>query len=128
MAIIWITHDLGVVAGLVQKVIVMYAGYIVEYSPVRALYKSTSHPYTLGLLRSIPTIDAKHRERLDSIKGLPPDLRKVATHCPFAPRCPYVIDQCWQENPPLFPAGPDHYSACWRWEDVRQQAMEATLA
>jgi oligopeptide transport system ATP-binding protein len=128
MAIIWITHDLGVVAGMVQKVIVMYSGFIVEYGPVRDLYKRTSHPYTLGLLRSIPKIDAKSRERLASIKGLPPDLRKEPTHCPFAPRCPFVIDQCWQENPPLFPAGPDHYSACWRWEDVRREAMEGKLA
>jgi oligopeptide/dipeptide ABC transporter ATP-binding protein len=113
---------------MVKKVIVMYAGFIVESGPVRDLYKQTSHPYTLGLLRSIPAIDATNRQRLVSIKGLPPDLRKEPTHCPFAPRCAFVVEKCWQENPPLFPTGPDHYSACWRWEDVRQESVEGKLA
>ena len=121
MAIIWITHDLGVVAGMVEKVAVMYAGYIVEKAEVHDLYAKRQHPYTLGLLESIPKIDQRHRERLASIKGLPPDLLSEPTTCPFAPRCPFVIDQCWQENPPLMPTGPNHSTACWRWEDITEE-------
>ncbi|MBK9052208.1 MAG: ABC transporter ATP-binding protein [Chloroflexi bacterium] len=120
MAIIWITHDLGVVAGMVDKVIVMYAGYVVEQARVRDLYHQTSHPYTLGLLQSLPKVDTKReRQRLIAIEGLPPDLTIKPTHCPFAPRCRFAIEKCWQEVPPLYEAGPDHYSACFRWEEVR---------
>jgi len=118
MAIIWITHDLGVIAGMVDRIIVMYAGFIVENSPVRALYKETAHPYTVGLLESLPKIDAKRKERLIPIKGLPPDLLKEPMRCPFAPRCPYNVERCWEENPPLRAIAPDHYSACWRAEEV----------
>ena len=121
MAIIWITHDLGVVAGMVEKVAVMYAGYIVEKAEVHDLYAKRQHPYTLGLLESIPKVDQRHRERLASIKGLPPDLLAEPTNCPFAPRCPFVIDQCWQENPSLMPTGPNHSVACWRWEDITEE-------
>jgi oligopeptide transport system ATP-binding protein len=120
MAIIWITHDLGVVAGMVEKVAVMYAGFIVEQAPVRDLYNQPSHPYTLGLLESIPQLDQKEQNRLASIQGLPPDLLQEPNHCPFAPRCPFVIDKCWEENPPLHQVSPNHTSACWRWEDVRE--------
>ena len=109
MAIIWITHDLGVIAGMVDRIIVMYAGFIVENSPVRALYKETAHPYTVGLLESLPKIDAKRKERLIPIKGLPPDLLKEPMRCPFAPRCPYNVERCWEENPPLRAIAPDHY-------------------
>jgi len=120
MAIIWITHDLGVVAGMVDKVIVMYSGYVVEQARVRDLYHETSHPYTLGLLQSLPKVDTKReRQRLIAIEGLPPDLTIKPTHCPFAPRCRFAIEKCWQEVPPLYEAGPDHYSACFRWEEVR---------
>lgn len=119
MSIIWITHDLGVVAGLVDKVLVMYAGHIVESAPVNALYKKPSHPYTLGLLESLPKVDAKEKKRLIPIKGLPPDLRQDISHCPFAERCRFAVDKCWQENPPLMLAGPFHMSACWRWQDIR---------
>ncbi len=118
MAIIWITHDLGVIAGMVDRIIVMYAGFIVENAPVRALYKETAHPYTVGLLESLPKIDATRKERLIPIKGLPPDLLKEPSRCPFAPRCPYNIERCWEENPPLKPVAPDHYSACWRADEV----------
>lgn len=120
MSIIWITHDLGVIAGMVDKVIVMYAGYIVEYAKVRDLYVNTSHPYTLGLLQSLPKVHLKReRQRLIAIEGLPPDLTIKPTHCPFAPRCRFAIEKCWQEIPPLYESGPDHYSACFRWEEVR---------
>lgn len=120
MSIIWITHDLGVIAGMVDKVIVMYAGYIVESAKVRDLYHNTSHPYTLGLLQSLPKVHLKReRQRLIAIEGLPPDLTIKPTHCPFAPRCRFAIEKCWQEVPPLYESGPDHYSACFRWEEVR---------
>jgi oligopeptide transport system ATP-binding protein len=119
MAIIWITHDLGVVAGMVEKVAVMYAGFIVEMAPVHNLYLHHNHPYTLGLLESIPKVDQRKKERLATIKGLPPDLLEEPKQCPFAPRCPYAIEKCWQENPPLLPSGPNHATACWRWEEIR---------
>lgn len=124
MAIIWITHDLGVVANLVEKVIVMYSGFIVEMAPVNGLYKNTSHPYTLGLLESLPQIDAKNKKRLIPIEGLPPDLLKKPTHCPFAKRCRYAIEKCWQEIPPLKAIAPDHYSACWRADEVRDGSIK----
>ncbi len=119
MAIIWITHDLGVIASLVEKVAVMYSGFIVEMALVDDLYEKTSHPYTLGLLESLPKVTAKEKTRLIAIEGLPPDLLQEPTHCPFAPRCRYAIDRCWQENPPLTPISAHHYSACWRAEEVR---------
>jgi oligopeptide transport system ATP-binding protein len=113
MTIIWITHDLGVVARLVQDVIVMYAGYIIERAPVKELYAHPNHPYTLGLLGSLPRLDEMERQRLVSIEGAPPDLVDMPKGCPFAPRCPYVIDRCRQENPPLLQVGADHEAACW---------------
>ena len=120
MATIWITHDLGVVAGLVDRVIVMYAGFIVETAAVHDLYKKTSHPYTLGLLQSIPSIHATiATDRLIPIEGAPPDLLQEPVHCPFAPRCQFAVDQCWQEIPPLQGVAPGHFAACWRWEEVR---------
>lgn len=128
MAIIWITHDLGVVAGMVQKLAVMYAGFIVEYGDVNELYKHTSHPYTLGLLNSIPKVDAKERTRLASIEGLPPDLLIEPKYCPFAPRCAFAVEQCWAENPPLIPVAPAHSAACWRWEAVRSQSTKVGVA
>jgi peptide/nickel transport system ATP-binding protein len=118
MAIIWITHDLGVVAGLVERVAVMYAGFIVELAPVDDLYDRTSHPYTLGLLESIPSIEGAS-ERLIPIKGQPPDLHQEARCCPFAPRCRFVIDRCREEVPPLAEAGPGHTAACFRWAEIQ---------
>ncbi len=119
-AIIWISHNLALVAGMVDKVIVMYSGYIIEQAPVDDLYEQPAHPYTMGLLHAIPSLDQRNQERLASIEGMPPDLRKPATACPFAPRCPYVIDRCLQEVPPLRPVGPNHTSACWRAEELRK--------
>ena len=114
MAVIWITHDLGVVAGLADRVIVMYAGHIVEMAPVQALYRDPRMPYTLGLLRSIPRLDDEGKSRLTSIEGLPPDLLNPPPGCPFAPRCPYTVQRCLVENPPLAPTGSDgHLAACW---------------
>ena len=118
MTIIWITHDLGVVAGLVEKMAVMYAGFIVELGSVNGIYKKTSHPYTLGLLESLPKVTSKKKQRLIAIEGLPPDLLQEATQCPFAPRCRFAIDRCWEENPPLAPVFKDHYAACWRSDEI----------
>ena len=112
MAIIWITHDLGVVAGLAEKLIVMYAGYIVERASVKDVYADPRHPYTIGLLGSLPRLD-EIRERLFSMRGLPPDLIDLKPGCPFAPRCDYVIDRCWEETPPLEPVAIGHEIACW---------------
>jgi oligopeptide transport system ATP-binding protein len=113
MAIIWITHDLGVVAGMAQRVIVMYSGYIIEEAPVDQIYATPRHPYTLGLLRSIPRLDLGRQKRLIPIEGLPPDLLELPNQCPFAPRCAFAIEKCWQQNPPLELVGPNHRSACW---------------
>ena len=113
MAIIWITHDLGVVAGMAQRVIVMYSGYVVEESGVDDIYANPRHPYTLGLLRSIPRLDLGRQKRLIPIEGLPPDLLELPNQCPFAPRCSFAVEKCWQENPPLEEVGPGHRSACW---------------
>ena len=113
MAVIWITHDLGVIAGLAEDVIVMYAGFIIEMAPVKDLYGDPRHPYTLGLLGSLPRLDASTHEKLVSIEGLPPDLIALPKGCPFAARCEYVLDKCLEENPPLEPVGPGHYIACW---------------
>jgi oligopeptide transport system ATP-binding protein len=113
MAVIWITHDLGVVAGLAQRVIVMYGGHIIEESPVNDLYANPSHPYTIGLLGSLPRVDEKERTKLYSIEGSPPVLYSKPTACPFAPRCRFAIEHCWQENPMLETVAPDHRVACW---------------
>ena len=113
MAIIWITHDLGVVAGMADRVIVMYAGYIVEEAQVDDLYDMPSHPYTLALLAALPRVDRRRDQRLKSIPGAPPNLLVEPKGCPFAPRCEYVIEKCKQENPPLMSVGNNHTSACW---------------
>jgi oligopeptide transport system ATP-binding protein len=114
MAIIWITHDLGVVAGLVDRVQVMYAGYIVERAEVHEFYANPLHPYTLGLLHSLPRLDAREREKLTPIEGLPPDLIALPPGCPFYPRCSYRAERCLEENPTLRPVGAaGHEIACW---------------
>ncbi len=113
MAIIWITHDLGVVAGMAERVIVMYAGFIVEEAPVRELYANPRHPYTLGLIGSLPRLDEDNPVRLQSIEGLPPDLIDLPKGCPFAARCVYRVEKCLVDNPILEPVGPGHKIACW---------------
>lgn len=113
MAVIWITHDLGIIAGLANRVLVMYAGYIMESSEVTELYGHPTHPYTIGLLNSLPKMKEKGKERLMSIDGLPPVLFELENKCPFAPRCKYVIDHCLKENPPLIQVSPGHQVACW---------------
>jgi oligopeptide transport system ATP-binding protein len=113
MAIIWITHDLGVVAGLADRMMVMYAGHVVEEAPVKEVYANPRHPYTLGLLGSLPRLDEVREERLTSIEGLPPDLIALPPGCPFEPRCEFAVDKCREVRPELEPVGPRHRIACW---------------
>jgi oligopeptide transport system ATP-binding protein len=119
MAIMWITHDLGVVAELAHNINVMYAGSIIETGKIWNIYKQTRHPYTIGLLGSLPRLDDSPGTELVSIPGLPPDLVALPDGCPFAARCGYQIGQCINENPPLVEInGTDHSVACWRWEEI----------
>ncbi len=121
MAVMWITHDLGIIAEIAHKVNVMYAGYIVERGGVRDIFKYTRHPYTIGLLGSLPRLDEAPGTKLVSIPGLPPDLIALPPGCPFAVRCTYAIDQCKEEMPQLEQVeGSDHSVACWRWEEIAE--------
>ena len=113
LAIIWITHDLGVIAGLADRMQVMYAGHVVEEAPVKELYGDPRHPYTLGLIGSLPRLDEVRKERLKSIDGLPPDLIDLPPGCPFQPRCVYAVQKCQEERPELEAVGPKHRAACW---------------
>jgi oligopeptide transport system ATP-binding protein len=113
MAIIWITHDLGVIAGLARRVSVMYGGCLIEEALVSELYANPQHPYTIGLLGSLPRLDSTRHQRLFSIEGLPPVLYEKPNACPFAPRCKWAIEHCWKENPVLEMVAPEHRSACW---------------
>ena len=113
MTVIWITHDLGVVAGLADRVMVMYGGQVAERARVDDLYESPLHPYTVGLLSALPRLDDVESRRLASIEGFPPDLLIAPRHCQFAWRCTYAFDRCWQEIPPLVLAGPRHEVACF---------------
>ncbi|MFN8433740.1 MAG: ABC transporter ATP-binding protein [Anaerolineales bacterium] len=121
MAMIWITHDLGVVAGMADRVIVMYAGYVVEEAPVDDLYENTLHPYTLALLQALPRADRRRDQSLKSIKGSPPNLLMKPKGCPFAPRCEFVQEKCVNENPMLAEFEPRHNVACW--VDVKTGAL-----
>jgi len=112
MAVIWITHDLGVVAGLTDRVIVMYAGRIVEEAPVEELYENPRHPYTIGLLGSVPRLDEERPEQLTSIEGMPPDMIDYPSGCPFYARCTFRIDRCLESPPDLRAVGPGHKAAC----------------
>jgi len=113
MAMIWITHDLGVVAGLAERVMVMYAGFIVEKAIVDDLYEDPRHPYTLALLAALPRADRRREHRLHSIPGAPPNLLIEPKGCPFAPRCEHAFDRCQAENPILEAVSPGHEIACW---------------
>ena len=112
VAMLIITHNLGVVARYADRVNVMYAGRIIERASAAELYANPRHPYTLGLLRSVPRLDEPRRARLDPIQGQPPDLTRLPRGCAFAPRCAYRVERC-SEIPPLEDVGPGHTSACW---------------
>ncbi len=113
MGIVFITHNLGVVAEICDKVSVMYAGKIVEQGPVNEIFYKPAHPYTLGLLRSMPRVDADSYERLIPIEGTPVDMLNPPEGCPFAPRCEHCMQVCLKKMPPYVELGHDHRSACW---------------
>jgi oligopeptide/dipeptide ABC transporter ATP-binding protein len=113
MAIVWITHDLGVIARLVDRVIVMYAGRIVEDAPTKRLFSAPEHPYTAGLLASLPDPSDLERRPLTQIPGTPPEPSDVQRGCPFQPRCPQAVDICAEEMPPLTDRGGGGMAACW---------------
>jgi peptide/nickel transport system ATP-binding protein len=119
-AMVMITHDLGVVAGIADRVLVMYAGRPVEIGSVDNIYYEPRMPYTLGLLGSLPRLDSSTRERLTPITGAPPSLVNMPPGCPFAPRCPLHIAECDSAEPPLFQVGPGHSAACIRTEQVER--------
>jgi oligopeptide transport system ATP-binding protein len=113
MSVIWITHDLGVVAEIADRVLVMYAGFILEEAIVDDLYEDPRHPYTQALLAALPRVDKRRSTRLLSIPGAPPNLLVAPTGCPFVPRCQFAFDRCRDEMPPLTCVAPDHQAACW---------------
>jgi oligopeptide transport system ATP-binding protein len=111
-ALILITHDLGVVARYADHVAVMYGGRIIEQAPAEQLYANPQHPYTRGLLASVPRLDSDTSQRLVPIEGQPPDLSKLPPGCAFAPRCQLATDQCRQDRPALRQTAPQHFTAC----------------
>ena len=117
-SVIMITHDLGVVAGMADRIIVMYAGRVMERASAEALFRQPAHPYTVGLLKSVPRLDRGNSEPLIPIEGRPPDTSKPIPGCPFASRCGWAQPKCHQERPPVKTVGDEHYSACWRAEEV----------
>lgn len=124
MAVMWITHDLGIVAEIAHKINVMYAGYIIERGNVRDIFKNTCHPYTIGLLGSLPRLDEAPGTKLASIPGLPPDLIALPKGCPFAARCVYRMDECLQTMPTLEATTEhDHFVACFRWREISGRKM-----
>jgi oligopeptide transport system ATP-binding protein len=121
-AIVLITHDLGVIAGMAQRVAVMYGGKVIETATVESLFEKPRHPYTQGLLHSIPRLTAKRGEELTPIGGSPPDLKAVPPGCAFHPRCPKRFAPCDKVVPPLVEVAPGHASACFLDENVREVA------
>ncbi len=124
-AIVMITHNMGVVAGLCSRVIVMYAGQIVEEGPVEQIFDSPQHPYTWSLLRSIPRVDAIRHERLRSIEGIAPDLLRPPAGCRFHPRCPFRIEKCYSDEPVLQDVAPNQRAACWVTMERARREMHA---
>lgn len=120
-AVIIITHNLGVVARYADRVNVMYAGRVIETASAVELYRNPKHPYTVGLLNSVPRLDETRKEKLIPIEGLPPDLAHLPPGCPFYPRCAWRVDKCREEYPPFNLVGEKHYAACWESERVRRE-------
>lgn len=116
-SIILITHDLGIVASMCSRVAVMYAGRIIEQADVRTIYKNSKHPYTRGLIESVPKI-GQVKKRLFMIEGQPPDLQRLPSGCSFSLRCPYSRNQCHEERPTMERIGPNHEVCCFRWRDL----------
>ena len=120
VALVVITHNLGVVARYADRVNVMYAGKIIELGSAQQIYHQPHHPYTLGLLASVPRMDQPRGTRLIPIDGQPPDLTRLDGGCAFRPRCRFAVDRCGQEFPPLDTVDGDHVSACWRVEEINE--------
>ena len=112
-ATVLITHNLGVVAGMCERVLVMYAGRVVEEGPTDEVFSSPKHPYTWSLLRSLPRLDSDERKPLRPIEGMPPDATSLPSGCAFHPRCPFAVDRCLSEAPALEPLGSGRLAACW---------------
>jgi oligopeptide/dipeptide ABC transporter ATP-binding protein len=112
MALMMITHNLGVIAEMADDVVIMYMGKVVEEAPVRQIYRTPTHPYTIGLMESIPALTRK-KERLKPIKGMVPDPYNLPKGCPFEPRCPEAMEICREQMPPLREIRPQHRVACW---------------
>ncbi len=127
-AVIIITHNLGVVARYADRVNVMYAGRVVETASAKELYANPRHPYTLGLLRSVPRLDESRKEKLEPIEGLPPDLAHMPQGCAFYARCRFHVDRCLNERPDLMLVGERHLAACWEWERLGSEALKASYA
>jgi oligopeptide/dipeptide ABC transporter ATP-binding protein len=111
-----------VVARYADRVNVMYAGKLVEQGTARALYATPRHPYTMGLLRSVPRLDEPRKAKLHPIDGQPPDLMRLPAGCAFAPRCQYAMARCQSDSPPLIQVAPQHFSACWVAEQLGHEA------
>lgn len=124
MGIIWITHDLGVVAGIADRVMVMYGGQVVEHADTKELFRSPRHPYTRALMETIPSLEGERPDRLLSISGTPPTLNAKPSSCPFAPRCAHAFDRCLQENPLIRQVAAGHDVACW-WDATTAEAENA---
>ena len=124
VALIVITHNLGVVARYADRVNIMYAGRIIERGSAREIYANPRHPYTVGLLRSVPRLDLPRRARLDPIEGQPPDLVNLPQGCAFRARCRWAIDKCATDTPVLEETSPNHWSACWRSDDLGPSALD----
>ena len=128
MAVIWITHDLGVIARLAKRVNVMYAGFIIESGPAKDIFRQPHHPYTIGLLGSVPKPDVQGNQTLQFIDGTPPDMLRLSEGCSFYPRCPYRLAQCEKERPALMQVGNEHMAACWNAAAAAQAALDATAS
>ena len=124
VAMIVITHNLGVVARYADRMNIMYAGKIIERGESAEIYSNPRHPYTVGLLKSVPRLDLPRRTRLDPIEGQPPDLIAVPKGCAFRERCKWAVDKCATEEPGLESVAEGHYSACWRYEDLGPGALD----
>ncbi|MGL4414726.1 ABC transporter ATP-binding protein [Roseinatronobacter monicus] len=115
MSIIWITHDLGVIAGIADRVMVMYGGQVAEYGPVREVFANPAHPYTRALMKTVPSVRGERAPQLNVIAGQPPMLSQHPTSCPFRARCAHAFDRCARENPARFPVSEGHDTACF-WD------------
>jgi oligopeptide transport system ATP-binding protein len=125
-AVIIITHNLGVVARYADRINVMYAGKIIETGTAKEIFANPKHPYTLGLLKSVPRLDEARKEKLEPIEGVPPDLVNLPKGCSFYPRCRFHVEKCLEEAPPLILVAENHFSACWEWERVGKDVEPAT--